>query len=348
MSIMKRENGIGMAKATTWGTPVVPGAGEGIFVLTHTTPKGDVNLITNEDEFDHDMATAVHPMEFPEATGSMSLRFYFEGLERILAALFGYYKAGTPPESGVVKHEFRWNPVIGSIFFTIGWDEGDEAKVVNSAKIKAGKIYFDQGARIDFNYGGDKVAVLSASEGSLASLSYPSTGKGIFKLLHTTIWANAQGGADFGNGDLLYPNGISIEPIRGYQPQPVVAGADAIGEHLEPDTPQFLITLNFPKKDSTNEGFISDHQLGALKKLRIKMEGPNITGKTSKYTYFLDIPMAMVVEAPEYSQESPEPVSVKFKVMRAASAPTGMTEVLPFSYLINEITALTGYPANPA
>lgn len=347
MSVFKRENGIGLAKATTWGTTVIPGAGEGVFVLTHTPPKGDVNLVTNEDEFDHDMATAVYPMDFPEASGSMSLRFYYEGLERIMAALFGYYDEGTPPEGGVVNHEFGWDPVIGSIFFTVGWDEGDEAKVVPSAKIKGGKIYFDNGAKIDINYGGDKVTPLSASEGTLTNLTYPSTGKGIFKLLHTTVWANAQAGADFGAGDKLYPNGISIEIIRGYQALPVVAGSDAIGEHLEPDTPQFLITLNFPKKDSTNEGFISDYQIGTLKKLRIKMEGAVISGKTSKYTLCLDVPMAMIVEAPEYSQESPEPVTVKFKAMRAAGAPTGMTVVLPRAYMYNEIAALTGYPATP-
>jgi len=344
MSLFKRENGIGLAKASAWGTPVIPGAGEGIFVITHTPPKGDVNLVDNSDEFDHDMATAVYPMEYPEASGSMSARFYFEGLERILAAFFGYYNEGTPPESGVVRHEFRWNPVIGSIFFSIGWDEGSEVKLVPSAKIKSGKIYFDSGAKIDLNYGGTKVTPESDSSGSLG-LTYPSTGKGIFKLLHTTIWANAQAGADFADGDKLFPNGIAIEPIRGYQALPVVAGADAIGEHLESDTPEFLITLNFPKKDSTNEAFISDYQLGNLKKLRIKMEGPAITGKTSKYTFFIEIPMAMIVEAPEYSQDSPEPVTVKLKAMRPAAAPTGMTELLPWAYMLNEITALTGYPA---
>jgi hypothetical protein len=348
MSIIKRENGIGMALADTWGTPVIPAAGEGLFVITHSTPRGDVDQVTNEDEFNVDMATAVYPMEFPEASGSMTIRHYFEGLERLWAAFFGYYAAGTPPESGVVKHEFRWNPVIGSIFFTIGWEEGDETKIVQSAKIKSGKIYFDGGLKMDIAYGGDKVKVLSDSEGSLSSLSYPSDGKGIFKLLHTTVWANAQAGADFADGDILDVNGISIEPARGYESQPVTSGKDAIGEHLEPGTPLFTITLNFPKKSSQNESFISAHQLGTLKKLRIKMEGPVISGKASKYTLNIDVPMARISEAPEYSQDSPIPTSVKFTAMRAAAAPTGMAEVLPFAYLINEIAALTGYPAKPA
>lgn len=343
MSTNKRENGIGIKKGTTWGTAVEPTTGDGIYLLAHTPPDGSRDLRTNRDEFDHDLPTAVYPGDFPEQTGSMTGNFYYEGLERFLAAIFGIYTSSTP-EATVVKHEFVFDPIIGSIFFTIAWDEGSEVKCVPSAKIKSGKIYFDNGLKFDFAYGGDRVTISAWSEP--LAITYASEGKGIFRLLDTTIWINAQAGADFGNGDKIHPNGISLEPSQGYKALPVTAGYEGISEHQSSDAPEFAITLNFPQKDTTNDDFLTSFSAGTKYKMRIKMEGSTISGKTSKYTFQLDFPDLYVIEAPKYEQETPEPVTVKFGILRAASNPTGMTNVLPYASLINQIAALTGYPAS--
>lgn len=345
MSTNKREQGIGLKKASVWGTAVEPSTGDGIYVLSHTPPKGDRNNVTNGDEFDHDLPTEVYPMDYPEQTGSMSGRFYYEGCERLLAALFGIYTSSVP-ESGVVKHEFTFDPIIGSIFFTIAWDEDDEVKCVPSAKIKSGRIYFDNGLRWEINYGGDRTTVSSWSDP--LPITYASEGKGIFRLLDTTVWMNATDGADFGNGDKIYPSGIEIAIDPKYVTLPVTAGYEGISEHEPGDEPPTVtITLNFPKKDSTNKDFIDYFAAGTKKKMRIKMENSTaISGKSAKYTFFLDLPEVYVIEAPEYAQQSPIPVTVKLGILKASATPTGMSTTVPYAYLINQIAALTGYPAS--
>ena len=344
MSTNKRENGIGIKKGTTWGTAVEPSTGDGIYLLTHTPPKGSRDLLTDRDEFDHDLPTKVQPMDFPEQEGSMSGNFYYEGMERILAAIFGIYVVGTPPESGVVRHEFTFDPVIGSIFFTIAWDEGDEVKNVPSAKFKSGRIYFDNGLKFDFNYGGDRVTISGWSEP--LTITYPSDGVGVFRMLDTVVLINAQTDADFDSGDVVHCSGVSLEPSQGYQAKPVSTGYEGIGEHRSKDAPEFNIVLNFPEKDATNAAFLTSFSAGTEYKMRIKMEGAVISGKTSKYTLEFDFPRLYVMEAPDFDQDTPIPVTVKFGILRAASNPTGMTNVLPYAYMFNEVAALTGYPAS--
>jgi hypothetical protein len=343
MSNNKRENGIGLAKGVTWGTSVEPGVGEGIYLLTHNPPKGDRALKTNKDEFDHDLPTAVYPMDFPEQSGSMGGNFYYEGLERLMAAWYGIY-GSSAPESGVVKHEFTFDPIIGSIFFTIAYDEGDEIKAIPSAKIKSGRIYFDDGLKFEANYGGDRSVVTLWSDP--LPITYPSDGKGIFRMLDSTCWINAQAGADFATGDIVNPTGMSLDPSQGYKALPVAFGAEGISEHQSSDAPEFTIALNFGKKDSTNAAFIAAFAAGTKKKMRIKMEGATISGKTSKYTMQFDFPCIYVIEAPTYSQDTPIPVTVKFGLLRPAATPTGMSGVMPYASIINEVPALTGYPAS--
>jgi hypothetical protein len=346
MSLLnKRERGIGFAKGDTWGTAVEPGTGHGIYLLRFSPPKGDRNLITDGDEFDHDLPTNVYPMDYPEQGGSMGGRFYWAGMERILASIFGIYTSSAP-ESGVVKHEFTFDPIIGSIFHSLAWDEGDEIKSVPSFKFKNLRIFYDDGFQWDTDIGGDRTVIASWSDP--LSLTYGSEGLGIWRLVNTTISINAQGGADFAAGDAIHPSAIDINIDPKYTTLPVTAGYEGISEH-EPgdDPPEFTVALKFPKKDTTNNGFLTSFSAGTKYKMRIKCESSAvISGKTSKYTFQLDLPGLYVVEAPEYAQESPVPVAVKFGIYRPSAAPTGMSAAVPYASIINEVPALTGYPAS--
>jgi hypothetical protein len=53
----------------------------------------------------------------------------------------------------------------------------------------------------------------------------------------------------------------------------------------------------------------------------------------------------IITEAPEFSQDTPIPTTIKMKALAAETLPTGMEESVPYCYLQNEIPALTGYPA---
>jgi len=346
MSNIKGERGIGLAKGVTWGTAVEPSTGNGIYLQRFTPPKGDRKLTTNGDEFDHDMPTLILPGDYPEQTGSMGGRLYFEGVERILASLFGVYVIGTPPEAGVVRHEFTFKPIIGSIFHTVAWDEGDEVKCVPSMKIKSGKISYDEGFQFDVDFGGDRVTISAWSEP--LAITYPSDGVGVWRLLNTTVSINAQAGADFSAGDVIHVNKLEISVDHKYKTLPITTGYEGISEHKQSDEhPGFIIDMAFPEKDAVNALYLPSFDAGTKYKMRIKMESAAvISGKTSKYTFEVNLPGLYLPEPPVYAMESPIPTSVKLATYRVAANPTGMSNVLPYAYLLNTITGLTDYPAS--
>ncbi len=340
-----RERGIGFAKGSVWGTAVQPGTGHGIYLQRFVPPKGDRSSQTDGDEFDHDLPTNVYMGDYPEQTGSMGGRFYWAGMERILASIFGIYTSSVP-ESGVVKHEFTFDPIIGSIFHSLAWDEGDEIKSVPSFKFKNLRIFYDDGFQWDADIGGDRLVIASWSDP--LALTYGSEGLGIFRKLNTTISINAQGGADFAAGDVINPNSIDIKIDPKYTTLPIATGYEGISEHEPGDEhPEFSIALGFPKKDSQNDYFLTSFNAGTKYKMRIKCESAAvISGKTSKYTFCVDLPALYISEPPVYELKSPVPSSVKFSIYRPSAAPTGMSAAVPTAYIINQVAALTGYPAS--
>lgn len=345
MSNNIREIGIGFAKGAIWGTAVQPGTGHGIHLMRFTPPKGDRSSQHDGNEFNHDLPTAVYMGDYPEQPGSMGGRFYWAGMERVMASIFGIYASSTP-EAGVIKHEFTFDPIIGSIFHSLAWDEGDEVKNVPSFKFKNLRIFYDDGFQWDSDIGGDRLVIPTWSEPLL--LTYPSEGLGIFRLVNTVIQINAQGGADFSAGDKINPNGIEINIDHKYQTLPVTAEHESISEHEAGDeSPEFSVKLDFPKKDTQNDYFLTSFNAGTKYKMRIKAESAAvIPGKTSKYTFYLDLPALYISEPPIYDLKSPIPSSVKFSIYRPSAAPTGMSLAVPYSYIINQVAALTGYPAS--
>lgn len=348
MSLIQRENRLGLKKATTWGEAVEPSTNDGFFVKSHTPPKGGRKIVTNDDEFGRGMATSGEVLEYEEQSGSMSMRCYWEGIEPIVASLMGNYASQEVEAGVVIKHEFILDPVIDSIFHTIAWDEGDEVKAVRTAKITGGTFNYADGLNLDLNYLGDKVTVPGGWASSL-NVTYPSEGKGIFKLTNATVQINNEGDADFTTGDTLNPSGIQIVITRGYEGLPITAGHDYAEEPLEKNAPVFEITLNFPKKETATKAYLDAFYNRSYKKMRIKFEGDDISGSTAtpKEKYFLELnfPKLMLTEAPEYTQETPIPTTVKLKALKASANPTGMTRMVPYIFIQNGIAALTGYPA---
>jgi hypothetical protein len=345
MSLIQRENKVGMKKGSTWGTAVEPSTGDGLYVKAHTPPKGARKIVTNEDEFGRGMASSGEILEYEAQGGSMSLRVYWEGLEAIIASLMGIYTCSADtPEVGVNTHKFNLDTVVDSIFHTFAWDEGSEVKAVNSAAIVSGTFSYADGLNLDINYLGDKVDITSFT--NPLGVTYPSEGKGIFKLSNAAVQINAEDGADFAAGDKLYPSGIDIAITRGFEGLPVTAGSDCITEPVEKTAPVVDITLTFPKKETATAAYFNAFKDRDYKKMRIKFEGDTISGTSSKYTIEFDFPKLLVMEAPDFAQDTPIPTTIKLKALKASSSPTGMDEVVPYVKFLNAVSALTGYPSS--
>lgn len=343
MSLIQRENKVGMTKGATWGTAVEPGAGAGLYVKAHTPPKGARKIVTNEDEFGRGMASEGQVLEFEAQSGSMSLRVYWEGLEPIIASLMGIYSS-TEPEAGIVKHKFKMSPVMESLFHTVAWEEGDEIKAVNSARVISGNFTYADGLNLDVNYMGDKISVTGWS--SPLGVTYPSEGKGIFKLSNAVVYINAADGADFTGDDKLYPSGIDIAVTRGFEALPITAGSESIVEPIEKTAPAYEITLTFPKKEADTAAYLDAFTNREYKKVKVQYVGDEIAGSAGSLTYELEFnfPKMFIMEAPDFAADSPIPTTIKLKALMASAAPTGMDEAVPYFTLQNKVAALTGYP----
>lgn len=333
MSLIQRENNVAIKKAAVWGTAVQPTGAEGVYVKSHTPPKGGRKVITNEDEFGRGMATSSELFEYEAQSGSMSMRLYSEGLEEVLASLMGEYK-----HDDVAKtHTFRLSTAVSPLFHTVAWDEGDEVKAVNTARIISGTFNYADGLNLDLNYMGDKVSVTGWS--TPLGVTYPSKDKSIFKLSNATVSVNAQGGAALGGSDVLKPSGVSIAVTRGFEALPITAGSETIDDPLEKTAPVVEVTLNFPKKETATAAYFNAFNSGDLKKMKIEFA---VDANTNLAFNF---PKVMIAEAPDFAQDSPIPTTIKFKVLKAETKPTGMDHALPYIVLKNAAAAVTGYPA---
>ncbi len=255
--------------------------------------------------------------------------------------MFGKY-AGVDT-AGIITHSFEYDPTISGLFHTIGYDEGDEVKAVESAVLNSMKMSVDDGMSLDVGYIGDKVAVESGFTTPL-NLTYPTTGVDKFKLLEATVSINAQDGSDFVGGDEVCVNNVEVNIERGFEAQEHCAGDEYIKEPIEVKAPVMSITLNFPKKDAKNKAYFGDFANGSLKKMKIKFTGGLISG-SDYYDFEMNFPMLRIKSAVNYEQDSPIPATVELEVLKASSAPTGMSKIVPYATLINERAVLTGYPS---
>jgi len=342
MSLLKRENGIGITKGSIWGTSVEPGTGDGFYVKSHTPATNMREVFKNDTEFDHPVPTIQTLGNYPAPEGTLVFPFYYEGLEKIFATMFGIYNG--VDNLGIITHNFKLNPVLSGLFHTIAYDEGDEVKSIRSAVMNTCKIAVDETLTLEVGYIGDKVQQEAGFTTPLA-LTYVSTGVNLFQLLHTDVYINDQTGADFVDGDKVCVNNIEININRGFVPQPHCAGNPYIEEPNDINPPMFDVILNFPKKDDRNKAFFANFETNTEKKMKIEMTGALIGG-TDYYKFTLNFPRVVLRTAPVYDQESPIPTTIEFDYLEAATAPTGMTEIYPYASLINEVPVLTGYPAS--
>jgi hypothetical protein len=344
--IVIRGNKIGVQKTTPWNTATKPTTSDGIFIDEHTPPEGARDVEYDGMDFGRGMSNQQFLMGYPEQAGSLAGRFYFEGWEKFLASVFGHYDSSAP-EAGVVKHKFRLDPVMATnILHTIGWEEGDEIKAVNSAVVKALEIGINNGGmRVTVEYLGDKVEEKTASWTDLSALTYVSAqDDGVFKLLNTIVKMEAEA-TELTDSHKIYPSNVTIRIERGFVTPPNVAGHEYSEEPVEENDPKVTIDLEFSKKDDTNKAYFADFNSQEYKKLIIQFTGPTITGKSTAYDFSLYIPKAAIDNQINIDQKTPYPVKLTLSCLEDSAIPGDMDELVPYAYLTNEIAALADYPS---
>lgn len=345
------DRNIGLDKTTAWGTETMPGVNDRVTVTDFTPPPGDVNMYENEGESGNEnITTCIETLNTPEVNLPMTFKARYDSYSilRAFAGIYGQYSyTADTPEAGVNKHSILWDSLIAdttNLFHTISWDENTEIKYVASCLFSSITLSNDNGFQVAANMLGDRVQTYYAA--APQTVTSPSACEGdLLKMQGLTVRMNTQSGGALSGSDEVVVNSLTINPVRNYQVPAQESGTTYAGQPFEGDEPaEFLITMELRAKNATNAAWFAAYQAATTQKMDITFVGDTISGKTTAYTAFFQFPSVKFQTPPTYSFESPIPVSVQLKAIKAQTAPTGMTLTLANGYFYNTLTALTGYP----
>ena len=336
MAIQKRNKKIGVKRASTWGTAVEPSINDGFFAESFSPPGGDRNIWVNEGEAGRGMVSEIEVLEYKEQTGTIGIKAYCEGIELFLAAVMGSEEDATEVQpAAVYKKTYPLSENIEDKFFSIAWDEGAELKCIPSAVFNSLNLSIDGTVKIEAGFIGDRVIVPSGFQVP-SGVTYEGQIQNAFKLLNSKVYMNDAGGAEFQESDKITPTNVSISVTRGHVADKPGAGEASISQPSEQNAPSLEMSLSFPRKNTTNQGYFQDFNSGVAKKVKVVFEGPEIS-EGAKYEMSFFFPKLILTEVPKFGFDSPTPVELKLKTLKAVTAPTGMSYTLPYVTVQNTL-----------
>ena len=330
MSLQKRENKVAVKQAATWGTAVTPGAGDGRFALDFSPPSGERKRYRNGDEWGRGVATLDIPTDYVQQSGSLSERMYYEGGHgAAISAVMGGTETKSTVVAGAIKHTFPLAETLAAPkMFTLAWDVGAQTLGVPTALITGYSLTLRDGALVlTWEYLGDKLAELAANNTYLSSVTYPSDGVGVHRLLGGKCSLNLNSGADFAAGDLQDVSGFTFSVKRNFSSTDPVMGTEASPMPYDAGETEVSLELTYPTK-SAQSSLLTQYYAGTAYKARLMFEGSTIGATAEKYSVKIQLPKMYLDTAPAITYDTPYPTALKFKAVKATTAPTGMTGLL--------------------
>lgn len=321
----------GWKKATTWGTAVAIGAGNGIRILKEGVGREVENL--PDESCMGSMASRVADDGVIKSSGAISFYGQYEGLESIVAQCFGTAGAPTTVDTSAKKHVFKINADQQGIFGTGAFDKVLTCDEMTTAKVKKVTIKGEASKRVevDVEFLVYDVTASSATNTlvTMASMTYPTPLEYI-KTSQLVARINSQSGGALGSGDKVYVRGFEITLERN------LIGDDYSTKHgryiEEPiDDGKVKVTgkLDF-RKYSDETGSCSALVTGLMARSRFKMDmtftGTTLVGAATQYNqmllYIPDLKF-MGGDIPHIDGGGVAQWSGSFEAYGVASIPTG-------------------------
>lgn len=321
-------------KASTWGTPVACGAGEGIR-FTELDPGADLQLIMSEElsgsrgRLAGDRGNILH-------TPTLGAEAHYEGLERILAHVMG--TAGSPAQQGAddaYLHTLKQANELDGIFGTLIAYAQSKPAVIEYDSVKCNGFTFQVGSsqqrgQFSFPMIARKRAI---NEGSgtnttttAAAVTYASN-RDFVNFADMVVRINTTSGGALGSSDIVYPSDVQLT-VNNNLPSDDVTTAHApytdepIGGGFA--TVQLQMTFSKGFQDLT---LLSEmlSESATEKKCDIVFTGPLADGSTN-FTLGLYLPsLQFVGDPPGVSGPDRQSETLSFEGNRVASSPTGFT-----------------------
>lgn len=324
---------VGRKKATTWGTAVVPAAGDGLEVLSIVPSGGTAAIEDNQITGRVTQREASPGLRNLTAIYRSGLRY--EGNGRDIALLMG--TAGVPAtvDTSGRKHTFKIKDDIDGIFATLAYESIKDTKVeeLTSMKYNSLKLTGKAGERIELEVSGivrdwtDTSA--SNTTTSIDSVTLPSVRE--FALFHQAVLLmNAQSGGSLSGTDAVYISGFEINIERNLEARFSTGGGDKCDEPIPNGFAKVSGSLEFPAlQDGTggNAAFLAEQMALTRKKATLTITSPNLCGASTEYfNHKLWLPNLQFGEAKVGIPGPGGPTwSIPFVAWHVTAVPTGFT-----------------------
>lgn len=329
---------LGLKKATTWGTATAIGANDKLEVdnlsvsentqeLT-ATPIGSGDSMYNESQ-----------RGFAAPTASFTKKLNFAGADFVaLAQMMGSASVAGPGTGGYYNHSILFSELANQTYVTTAL----LATTASVMELQTGVVTKATIAAVEPpNYVTMAVDLLAQSMTFQSATNTPATiatatvqdTERVVVQPQSTFRINAMSAAALGAGDQRAITGATLELTRPQELPREIKGSAGLGTPATSGEVPFMGTLTVTFRNLADVNDFLDHQSGKEFKCSFQVTS---AASANKYVEF-NIPRMKIVASPAWDVGSAgnNPYTVVFKLLIAASYPTGMIDWYPYFRIAN-------------
>lgn len=345
-SITGAQTKAGVKIASTWGTAVACGAGNSF--AGEISPSFNVSEITSRQigSGAYMLSSATRGSVIPTVSLTADLG-YRNNCDVLLAQFMG--TSGAPTEVTVgqsdYKHTVTFNSTLNAKYVTLAFESSSATVMefptcaVTSIGIATTGVpgYLDFTAELLAN-----TVELSSATNTNATLANCTFTEGVPELVAVDLVdkfrTNNQSAAAVGSGDQYNITGFNLALNRPQEIIPEIKGS--AGNSAPLGTDLFDGTLSVDVKELADHAYYTIWSAETARKALIEIEGTQIgTGTNKRFSIYL--PRLVLVTEPQYAltDQGTNTLSMEFRLLKAATAPTGMTgSTYPYFEIVNGLS----------
>jgi len=323
-SSLKRILKVGYVKGATWGTAIAATGFSGVDPLCAQELTG---VETKKDIFPDKSAgqgweqSAVQGNDVPPTPSFTA--YAYQDDEVTLLPLAQMYGADTVTNSlDPYTHTLVAQNEAGK-FGTLVWQTGTKCQYVASFQ-PSGITVSSIDGQIAYQVTGKGDAITENADGTYLDDLNAVTPGIPFKFKNLTFRINAESGGALGSSDAEAVTDLKITMTRGSD-SVITSGGGTIIQPKEGDFPEWKLEFTVPRKSTTAETLFAAFVAETTQKADIV-----ITGSTANDELSFFFPR-LKIEACDTPFEDIIKCSVVCRVQKAASAPTGMAQAVPYA-----------------
>jgi len=342
-SITGAQTKAGVKIASTWGTAVACGVGNSF--AGEISPSFNVSEITSRQigSGAYMLSTATRGSVIPTISLTADMG-YRNNCDVLLAQFMGTAPAPTEVTVGQAdwKHVLSFNSTLNAKYVTLAFETTSATVMefptcaVQSVGIATTGVpgYIDFTAELLAN-----TVELSSAVNTNATLANCTFTEGVPELVAVDLVdkfrTNAQTGAAVAGGDQYNITGFNLALNRPQEIVPEIKGSAGNSAPLATDL--FDGTLSVEVRQLVDHAYYTIWSAETARKALIEIEGTQIgTGTNKKLSIYL--PRMLLVTEPQYAltDQGTNTMSLEFRLLKAATAPTGMTgSTYPYFEIVN-------------